>query len=284
MSELEVITRDEVREEFDRKWMMDPRTKLRHEEIQEVLGADLGRVEEMPVDTAREIVKQMVYLLMHMVYDEDGRLATAAETQKIIRAYYPELLKAADLKLSIRTVEIYRKEIASRVWDERYPDMMKLTQERFKERMQQIEMVFPQIMAAISRGDLKAVPDFAMMVKLEAGILGYEAAQKVSVYLGDEDAGMTDRDMEKAVAASQAAAEYDTTLLAEKIGQVAGGAVEGELTGRDALEKTMLEAAEKAKDGLDEFVDKITAEIDEEVRERSGVEEPGEENGNVRHL
>jgi hypothetical protein len=277
-----VVTRDEAREEFDRIWMEDPRTQLRHEELQEVLGADLDRVGEMPIDTARELVKQIVYLLMHMVYDEEGRLATGVEARKIVRTYYPELLEAAHMSLSLGTVEKYRQEMADRVWTEKYPDMMKLTQDKFRQTMQQIEMIMPQIMAAIARGDLKAVPDFAMMKKLEEGLLGYGAAQKVSVYLGEEEAGMTDQDMLKAAAASEAVADYDTQLLMEKIGDVAGGAIEGELSGRDELQEAMLASAEAAKVGLDEFVEEIAAGIDEQIREQTGVEP--EEASESRHL
>lgn len=265
-----MITAGEAEQGFQHNWDNDPRTVLLRYEVQDVLGADVEQIDQMDVATARELVKQIVYLMTHMVRDNKGRSATKAETQMLIREDYEELLEKAQITLSLTTIDRYSQEIADRVWKDRYPDMPTLMVLHFQARMQEFDLIMNQVMGSIAAGDLRAVQQWGNLADWDSRILGYRAPEKKRIVIGTEEKPMSDEDKRKMAQAHREMEKYDQDLLAARVAD--SGAESGELLTREALMAALEADSEAAREGLEVLIGEAQEVIDEQVRANAGTD------------
>lgn len=170
---------------------------------------------DLTVDEARDVVRELAYQYLYVLKGEKGLVHSAAEAYAIIMSKFGWLVRRAQWsRYSATVVQQQADRLAERKWEASFDGRARLAAERMRDRLLEIDRILPVVVARILTGDIDAINEYVALAKLDADIAGYKAPAKYEVGVGEAD-DLTEADIQRAIRASQAAAEFEHSMALE---------------------------------------------------------------------
>ena len=189
------------------------------DEVVEITLLDLDLREakkNIDQEAARQLTKDIAYLLMYEASSEDGLPYSGESAHEILERDYAWLLEIAKWKkFTVGMVTRMATTVDEQRWNEMWEGRKQFAAKRFQVRVRELDRIIPKVVQAIQNGSLGAIAKYVQLVQLDKEIVGYGSPTKYEFSTGSGEEPLSDAERERAQAATQYALQFEQSLLPE---------------------------------------------------------------------
>ncbi len=179
---------------------------------------------------AREALKYLAYLLAYKMRNTRGNPADELEAHSIICLEYMWLVEVAGYRhYGPKTVISHAEKWYEQDFINNHDSRSHLAAVRLKERIKEVDLMMPVLVARIMKGDLGQVTNYVALANMDGRNVGYQSPGQINVTFGTGDNVITEAEKLKAALLAKETKEYERLLKEDKLleaGLADGGIVE----------------------------------------------------------